>query len=153
MKSKKSNLFKGLFLSTVIMITSSTSVFANTHTVDASFTKSQLVKEVVQTRNSSEVLYTIKTPTNDVFIARENRFGNGDDFSEYTLYHRIDNKKNRIDFKLIAEKGTKLGKLENSLGIYTSKELENGRIEYNFHYSLFGYKNHRVININTYNNK
>lgn len=153
MKLKRGNLFRGLFLSAVIMATSSTYAFANTVTVDPSFTKAQLVKEVSKTRSSSEHLYTIKTTTNDVFIVRENCFGTGNDFSGYELYHRIDNKKNRIDFKLIAEKGTELGKLENSLGIYTTKELGNGRVEYSFHYSLFGYKNHRVININVHSNK
>ena len=145
---KKSNLMKSLLLSGVIMATSAMSVFASAP-VDPSFTRSELV-ETFTAIPSTKVLYSVNTPTQDKFIIQENRLSKDENqkVSGYELYHRIDNKNNRIDFKLIADKGTTLGKLENSLGIYQAKKLEDGRTEYTFHYSLFGYEKVRIININ-----
>lgn len=145
MKLKRNNLLRGLILSSIIVASSASSVFASTNTVDASFTKVQTIRQV---STSSDIVYTIKTPSNDTFMVRENRSGEGNNFSNYELYQKIDASKSRITFKLITEPGSSLGKLENSLGRYTTRKLENGKVEYTFYYSLFGYKPTRIININ-----
>lgn len=145
---KKNNLFKALLLSGIIMTTNVASIFANSSLVDSTFVKSELSQVVKQRRSSSEVLYTVNTPTNDTFMIKENRNGNGPDFTGFELFHRIIRSQKRIEFTLIADKGTTLGALENSEGIYNSEKLEDGRIKYTFHYSLFSYKPQRIINVN-----
>ncbi len=142
------NLFKALLLSGIIVVTSATSIFANSHVVDPSFTKTELVAVMKQRSVSSQVLYTINTPTQDTFMVKENRLGQGTEFTEFELYHRINSGKKRIDFTLIADEGTTLGTLENSASVYSSEKLEDGRTKYTFFYSLFSYKPQRVININ-----
>lgn len=67
-------------------------VFANSYVIDPSYTKSKLIM-LFNRGITSQVLYTVNTPTNDVSIIKENLPEDGVEFSEYELYHKIDNKK------------------------------------------------------------
>lgn len=93
------------------------------------------------------VVQKITTAGKDTFEIVENRYEEGREYSSYELNQSTRN--GIITFKIIADNGTTLGDLENSANIIDStRELEDGRIEYTFHYTLFDYEPTRIININ-----
>lgn len=142
MKLKK--MLSILGLSAVMVSSVSIPTFAETTTNPAVIVNED---KFVESRD----LYEIKTIQKDSFIVRENRFGESDNYSKYTIDAKLDKAYGRpaMFFTVITEEGSSLGKLENSQNIIDSKEdLGNGRTKYTFHNTLFGYKPTRIVNIN-----
>ena len=153
---KKKQLITSLVSTSVIMSSMIGNVFAD-NTLEATHNlsndKSQIHSpDLVDPDQivSSDELYTIDAEnSSDKFIIKINKVGKSKTgtYSSYQVNQKISN--NRIDFTVITDKGTTLGKLENSQSILDSKkELPDGKVEYKFHYTLFNYSPVRVININ-----
>ncbi len=84
----------------------------------------------------------------DHFEFVEDKRGTGTKYSSYNLEVKRDFKSNRLYVTLITDKGSSLGTIENSIEEYHRKNVGDGKVEYNFYFTLFDYQPTRVIHIN-----
>ena len=146
---KKKQLITSLAATGIMMTSMVGNVFADSSSNAGSSIHHPEQVDQSQITSSEEILTIDTENTVDKFRIKINKIGKSPTgkYSGYTINEKIAN--NKIYFTVTTDKGSSLGNLDNSQNRLDSKRvLEDGKIEYKFHYTFFNYSPVRVININ-----